>query len=240
MTVRSRQDELVRHLRRSGHATVDDLARAVGASRRTVLRDIAALRDQGFVIHSEAGRGGGLLLDPSSVQLTARLTADEVFALLVNVAVMRASGTLPFGGLADAGLAKIERALPPDRVRDLRDILARLYIGPPAWPRLRDSLGPVEPGLLPEFERAFIDLNRLRFDYVDRHGTSSRREIEPQALLVRPPVWYVVGFDPARDGFRNFRMDRIRNAERDGGTRFRRRALRLEDNVCLVAEAPHP
>ncbi|MEQ9361609.1 MAG: HTH domain-containing protein, partial [Rhodospirillales bacterium] len=80
MNIRARQDALVRHLRRSGHTNIDSLARAVGASRRTVLRDVVALRDQGFVIHAEAGRGGGLFLDPSSVQLTPRLTADEVFA----------------------------------------------------------------------------------------------------------------------------------------------------------------
>ncbi|MEQ8806490.1 MAG: WYL domain-containing protein, partial [Rhodospirillales bacterium] len=235
MNIRARQDALVRHLRRSGHTNIDSLARAVGASRRTVLRDVVALRDQGFVIHAEAGRGGGLFLDPSSVQLTPRLTADEVFALLINVAVMRAAGTLPFGGLADAGLAKIERALPPDRVKALREIVDRLYIGPPAWPRLRASLGPVDPGLLPAFERAFIDLRRMLFDYVDRHGAPSSREIEPQALLVRPPVWYIVGFDPLRDDFRNFRMDRIRGAELVEDGRFRRRAVHFEDNICLAS-----
>jgi len=238
MTVRSRQDALVRHLRREGHVTVDELVRTVAASRRTVLRDIAALRDQGFVIHSEAGRGGGLTLDPTSVQLTPKLTADEVFALLINAAVMRASGTFPFGGLADAGLAKIERALPPDKMRALRDILGRLYVGPPAWPRLRDSLGVVDAGLLAVFEQAYIGLLRLRFDYVDRHGAPSSREIEPQALLVRPPAWYVVGFDPSRDDFRNFRMDRIRNAALVAGTRFRRRIVRFDESVCLVSGAP--
>lgn len=123
MNIRARQDALVRHLRRSGHVSIDELAHVAQVSRRTVLRDIAALRDQGFVIDSEPGRGGGLVLDPASVQLTAKLNADEVFALLISVSVMRAAGTLPFGQLADAGLAKVEKALPRDRVRDLREIL---------------------------------------------------------------------------------------------------------------------
>ena len=112
MGIRTRHDALVRTLRRRGTATVAELACEVDASRRTVLRDIAALREQGFVIHSEAGRGGGVQLDPGSVQTAARLTVAEVFALLVSVAVMRAAGTLPFSDLADAGLARIERALP--------------------------------------------------------------------------------------------------------------------------------
>jgi hypothetical protein len=53
MTTRLRQDAIVRSLRRNGTSTVADLAAEVGASRRTVLRDVCALRDEGFVIHSE-------------------------------------------------------------------------------------------------------------------------------------------------------------------------------------------
>jgi hypothetical protein len=100
--------------------TVAELAEGIGASRRTVLRDIGALRDEGFVIHSEPGRGGGLQLDPQSLQTTARLSVAEVFALVVSVTSMRAAGGLPFGNFANAGLAKIEAALPPDKLRDLR------------------------------------------------------------------------------------------------------------------------
>jgi predicted DNA-binding transcriptional regulator YafY len=66
MNVRLRHDAIVRSLRRNGTSTVDELAEEVGASRRTVLRDIGALRDEGYVIHSEVGRGGGLQLDPQS------------------------------------------------------------------------------------------------------------------------------------------------------------------------------
>lgn len=236
MSIRIRQDMLVRHLRRSGHVSVEELADVAGVSRRTVLRDIADLRGQGFIIEGEAGRGGGLRLDPASVQLNAKLSVDEVFALLISVSVMRAAGTLPFGGLADVGLAKVERALPRDRVRDLREILRRLYVGPPAWARLRESMGEVDPGLLPAFERSFIGLRALRFDYVDRNGSGSSREVEPQALLVRPPVWYVVAFDPAREDFRYFRMDRMRRPQAIEDKRFRRRTVPFEDNVCLLAD----
>ncbi|MEL6839142.1 MAG: HTH domain-containing protein, partial [Pseudomonadota bacterium] len=120
MNVRDRHDSIVRSLRRSGTATVEELATQVGTSRRTILRDISALRDQGFVIHTECGRGGGVQLDPQSMQTTARLSVTEVFALLISVAAMRAGQNLPFSDLADAGLAKIEKALPSDKVRDLR------------------------------------------------------------------------------------------------------------------------
>ena len=69
MNVRLRHDTIVRHLRRNGTSTIDTLADEVGVSRRTVLRDISTLRDEGYVIHSDVGRGGGLQLDPQSMQL---------------------------------------------------------------------------------------------------------------------------------------------------------------------------
>ena len=49
MNIRLRHDAIVRILRRNGTSTVNDLAGEVGASRRTVLRDIGALREQGWV-----------------------------------------------------------------------------------------------------------------------------------------------------------------------------------------------
>lgn len=236
MNVRSRQDALVRYLRRNGHVSIEELASATGVSRRTVIRDIATLRDQGFIIDSGPGKGGGVYLDPSSVQLTPKLSVDEVLALLISVAVMRATQTLPFVDFADEGLAKIESALPPDRIRDLREILRRLYIGPAASPETRRSVSGVNTDLLSVFERGFINLLRMKFNYVDRFGNRSAREIEPQALLVRPPVWYVVGFDPLKGDFRNFRMDRINNPALVDGSKFRRKTVHFEGGICLVPQ----
>ncbi|MEM6384590.1 MAG: HTH domain-containing protein, partial [Pseudomonadota bacterium] len=55
MSVRLRHEAIVRTLRRNGSSTVDALAEEVGASRRTVLRDLSALRDEGYIIHSDVG-----------------------------------------------------------------------------------------------------------------------------------------------------------------------------------------
>jgi predicted DNA-binding transcriptional regulator YafY len=232
MDIRARQDAIVRLLRRSGTSTIADLAAEIGASRRTVLRDIAALRDQGFVIHSECGRGGGLQLDPQSVQTTPRLAVTEVFALLISVAAMRATGSLPFSDLADAGLAKIEKALPSDKVRDLRRFLDCLHVGKLSPQQETADMGAMDPALLPAFERAFLQLQHLKFRYRDAKGALTRRQVEPQAMLILPPLWYLVAWDPVRAGFRHFRMDRISQPEALGGTRFRRRHVPFEKDVC--------
>ncbi|MFY0680970.1 MAG: WYL domain-containing protein [Thalassovita sp.] len=238
MNTRLRKDAIVRSLRRNGSATIGALAQDVGASRRTVLRDIAALRDEGFVIHSEPGRGGGLYLDPQSLQTTARLTVPEVFALLISVASMRAAGNLPFSELADTGLAKIEQALPKDKIKDLRRFLDCLYVGTLAPQVDISDMGGMDPALLPAFEPAFLKQQKLQFQYRDAKGAETHREVEPQAMLILPPLWYLVAWDPARQDFRHFRMDRIRAPKCLEGPAFRRRHVTFDDGVRPM-QAPH-
>lgn len=237
MNVRQRQDAIVRSLRRNGTSTVADLAKEVDASRRTVLRDISALRDEGFVIYSEPGRGGGLQLDPQSVQTTARLSVAEVFALLISVASMRAAGGMPFSDLADTGLAKIEKALPSDKVRDLRRFLDCLYVGKLAPQVDISDMGEMDSALLPAFETAFLQQRHLRFQYRDAKGNVSHREVEPQAMLILPPLWYLVAWDPERNDFRHFRMDRISTPEIIEDKTFRRRYVPFEDGVTPVRDS---
>lgn len=213
MSTRSRHDSIVRLLRRGGSSSVMELAGQVGASRRTVLRDIGALRDQGFVIHSECGPGGGVHLDPRSVQTASQLSVVETFALLISVATMRAARTFPFANLADAGLAKIEKAMSPDKVRDLRGLLDSLHVGELSPLQDLADVGAINDALLPVFEEAFLQHRLMQFEYRDRMGSVTARTVEPQALLILPPLWYLVAWDPDRSDFRHFRMDRISRPE---------------------------
>ncbi|KKC32263.1 helix-turn-helix transcriptional regulator [Devosia psychrophila] len=236
MNVRFRHDAIVRSLRRNGTSTIADLAAEVGASRRTVLRDISALRYEGFVIHSEPGRGGGLQLDPQSVQTTPKLSVAEVFALLISVASMRAAGNLPFAGLADAGLAKIEKALPRDKVRDLRRFIDCLYVGQLSPLVDLSDLATMDPELLPAFETTFLQRQYLGFRYLDAKGAVTDRVVEPHAMLILPPIWYLVAWDPVRDDFRHFRMDRISGPGVHEGATFQRRHVPFEDHVRPVRD----
>ena len=234
MTIRDRHDAIIRSLRRKGVSTVDELAKEVGTSRRTILRDTCALRDQGFTIYSEPGRGGGLQLDPQSVQTTTRLSITEVFALLISVETMRSAGQLPFASLADAGFSKIEKTLPANKVRELRQFLRCLHIGKLSPKQDASNLGPIDPALLPAFEAAFLQKQMLGFQYCDANGHHTNREVEPQAMLVLPPLWYLVAWDPARDNFRHFRMDRISAPAPIRNTSFRQRYVPFEDHILSI------
>jgi predicted DNA-binding transcriptional regulator YafY len=236
MNIRTRHDSMIRTLRRTSFATVDELAVEIGVSRRTVLRDINALRDQGFVIHSECGPGGGLQLEPRSVQTASKLSVVEVFALLISVAAMRNAQNFPFSNLADSGLAKIERAMPPEKVRELRALLDCLHVGRLSPLQDISGAGPVDPALLPAFELAFLQQRLLRFSYQNAKGARSEREVEPQAMLILPPLWYLVAWDPRRADFRHFRMDRISMPAAIDDSTFRRKRVPFDDDVCPFLE----
>jgi predicted DNA-binding transcriptional regulator YafY len=117
-------------------------------------------------------------------------------------------------------------------VQDLRDFLSRIHIG--QMPPLQDisGIGKTDPELLMAFEAGFLRRLQLRFDYRDAKGKESSRQVEPQAILILPPVWYLVAWDPMRSDFRHFRMDRISAPKAIEGTWFRPRHVPFEEDVC--------
>ena len=170
-------------------------------------------------------------MDLGSVQATARLLVAEVFALIIGVSSMRAAGTLPFSSIADAGLAKIEKALPSDKLRDLRRLSDCLCVRPLAPQVETANMGEMETALLPAFEQSFVGPLHLSFQYRDAKGAKTAQQIEPQALLILPPLWCLVALDPTREGFRHFRMDRISRPEVVEGSTFRSWHVPFDDGM---------
>jgi predicted DNA-binding transcriptional regulator YafY len=208
-------------------------------SRRTILRDLNRLRSRGFDIAAASGPGGGVQLRPTSVMITSRLDGEEVAALILSVAIAKATPWIPFAGAAEKALAKIEAALPRQRVGELRTFMQRVLIGDPSSVPAGE-IGIMEPTLVPQFERAFTGNLLLRFDYTDGRRSSSRRTVEPHGLLVRAPLWYVIAWDLERDAPRLFRTDRVRRPEATSQG-FLPRPHELVTGVCPDAKpvAPH-
>jgi predicted DNA-binding transcriptional regulator YafY len=111
-------------------------------------------------------------------------------------------------------------------------MLARLYVGRLSPAQDISDIRTMDTGLLPAFEAAFLGQRCLRFSYRDATGAETRREVEPQALLILPPLWYLVAWDPAREDFRHFRMDRIAAPEVVEDRPFRQRHIPFDDDVC--------
>jgi predicted DNA-binding transcriptional regulator YafY len=230
-----RREQLLRLLRRRADWTVDALAERLEVSRRTILRDIGALRESGFDLDTFSGPGGGVRLNPTSVMITSQLRTDEVVALVLSVAIARAARTVPFAAEAEPALTKIEQSLPPARANELRACRERILVGDPS--RETPTEAPVDPGLIGAFETAFSATRLLAFRYRTRNGRTTRRLVEPHGLLVRPPIWYVIAWDTGRHAPRLFRADRITEPEVTDRT-FVARPNDLVTGVCPDARAP--
>ncbi len=208
VAINNRLDELVHLLRRRADWTSADLASELSVSRRTVLRDIDRLRSRGYVVSAMAGPGGGMHLEPTSVMVTSQLAGDEVVALIVSIALARATPGVPFVAGAELALAKIEASLPRKRAEEVQHLLGRIMIGDPA--PSPGEIARIDSTLVACFEKAFSSSRTLAFVYTDAHEAKTLRDIEPHGLLVRAPLWYVIAWDTRRKAARLFRADRIR------------------------------
>lgn len=206
-----RVDALLSHLRANHYATMTELAAELGVSVRTVRRDIADLRLRGIDIEGERGRGGGVRFARLAPLPPLRLDESQVVALWLSVQLARRATGLPFSDDSGAALNKVLAALPESRRQKLRQLCARIVVGPPASARMRETAGEMCPTLLENFERCFNRETCLSFTYRDRVGKTTQRRIEPHGILVQPPVWYILSVDVDKGEPRMFRMDRIAN-----------------------------
>ena len=194
-------EHLRRHRGRPVSAT--RLSEEFEVSRRTIERDLDALRQAGVPLWAERGRTGGhqTLERTGSVVLT--LSTPEVTALLVALA--SAGRDMPF---ADAGATAAERLLDGlagstrVEVDELRGRV-RTAVGerPPASARVRRTV-----------EEAVRRSRVLNLVYTDQHGVRTTRAVEAVGLYDGGDGWYLVGWCRLREAGRIFRFDRIRSA----------------------------
>jgi predicted DNA-binding transcriptional regulator YafY len=213
--------ELADLLRGREATTAADLAEELGVSRRTLLRDLAALRERGLPIAAEAGPGGGVRLDPDRGLAAVHLSLPEIVAIWLGARLSRATSDLPWGEAASSAMVKLLSSLPAPKARALRALCRRVVVGQPASATIRAGAGVAPAELLRLFEEAFSNGLGLGFHYTDREGRTTQRRVEPHGLLVEPPVWYVLARDLDKDEPRTFRMDRIARPRILGDVVFR-------------------
>lgn len=212
---------LAERLRGEAETSVARLADDYGVSMRTVMRDLATLREQGLPISGQSGPGGGVRLDGPRGITAVHLTTSEVIALWLGARLAQQSSAVPWSGAATSAMHKLLASLPRERADGLRAVLRRVFVGKPASAALANGVGLPHEELLTFFEQAFTSRTGLGFRYRDAAGRVSAREVEPHGLLVEPPVWYLLSRDTATGQARTFRMDRIDKPWGQPAIRFR-------------------
>lgn len=190
-----------------------ELADRLEITERTVRRDMTRLRDLGYPIVATTGPHGGYELGAGGHLPPLVLDDDE--AVAATIALRSAAGDHASGMEAAAlsALAKLERVLPAV-LRSRVNALASMTIG-----LRRTDVPEVDVALLTTTALACRQAERVRFDYTDSNGAVTNRVVEPYRVVFSARQWYLVAFDPSRDDWRTFRVDRI-DTLRSTGQRF--------------------
>lgn len=178
--------------------TARELAQRYEVSVRTIERDIGALQQSGVPIYADVGRRGGYALEKSMSLPPLNFTAAETVALAI--ALERSSDT-PFATAGRSALRKVLAAMPERSADAAHELAARVRFMAPSLVVQQDSS--------PTIEQAIQVGRVLEIGYLDRFGASTRRSVEPVALLNGSHGWYLVAWCRLRDQARCFRLDRI-------------------------------
>jgi len=192
--------------------TAEELARAMEVSARTIYRDIDALCAAGIPIHAERGYAGGIVLAEGYRSALVHLGEDEIRALFVSGGSILAD--LGLGANLSRALDKLRGGLSDGQQRVARHTGERIHIDQRRW---NQEDPPVEKLAL--LRRAIWDDRRIDLGYEDRSGSATERVVDPLGLVSKAGVWYVVAM--TAEGYRSFRVDRIRELH-ERGERFTR------------------
>ena len=209
-----RLDTLVSLLRNQDNETVLQLAATLGVSQRTLMRDLSLLREKGYPIESDTGRGGGVRLNRHYGIGRLMLSYKEAVDLLLSITVMERLGSPILMRNLKSIRSKLSSSFPEHYRQKLQRLRSRVLVSDKASTAVLTSYpeefkSPVE-NLIHE---AFFEMKVLDIQYQDGTGKKTRRSIEIHYLFLNWPVWYAFAWDKLREAPRHFRIDRIRKAK---------------------------
>ena len=187
-----------------GKMTTRDLAGRLEVSERTIMRDMESLSIAGIPVYAERGSCGGWSLSEGyRTQLTG-MKPQELMSLLL----MKSSSLVDDLGLRqelDNAYHKLLAASPIEMRRDADIARERIHIDGAGWRQTEEAAQ-----CLSIVQEAVWMQHKLRINY-ERHDSTVVRDIMPLGLVAKRGVWYIVA--QVEDGFRSYRVSRIRNAE---------------------------
>jgi predicted DNA-binding transcriptional regulator YafY len=204
-----RLDLLARVMRDRPGVTAGELAEELGVSVRSVFRDLGALRDRGLPVESSRGRGGGLRLQGNWGLGRVLLGREEALCTLLGLAVAEKLGFPLFAAEVTRARRKIADAFPSAERRRLAPLRERIFVGQAASPAVRASYREPDPAVMRRLQAAFVESRVVSADYVREDGVRSARWLEPHALVINVPAWYLLARDLDRSATRTFRLDRF-------------------------------
>jgi predicted DNA-binding transcriptional regulator YafY len=226
LTTSARVLRLLSQLQVPGWHTGSDLARQFEVSARTIRADIATLRDLGYHVDAAPGAAGGYRLGAGNRIPPLLLDDEEAVAAVIGLTTSAAQAIT---NTADASLRALGKliAMLPAR---LRPPLVALSASASTVPNENAAVG---GAMLQAIATAINRQEHLRFAYTGAGGAETHRQVEPHRIVLRAGRWYLVGWDPDRDDWRFFRVDRMR-IKTPNGRRFAGRPTPTDGFEALV------
>jgi len=207
---------ILMYLQTRGRTTTNRLAEEFEVSRRTIIRDLYALRVAGFPVYTERGPHGGCYLHEEYRNTLTQLTTDEIAALFLS-SIQEPLKDLGLSDPLRGAVLKLTAALPESRQAARSRVTDRIVIDSASGPGREgatDHLSVIHQATMSDlwvqvtFERPF--------------DVMTTRRIAPYGIVARSGAWFVVW--AGEDGrYRVDRLSRIRGAEAED-ERFERAA----------------
>lgn len=203
----ARLHDVIRILEARYGASVDELAEECGVTRRTVYRDLDAIRDAGYPLISEPEADGRVLY---SFMTGFRRLPPITFSLEELMTLYLCRGQLgflqgtPFQDDLDAIFGRIHSSLPPRSVAHLERIAEAAA---PKFQGQRDYA--VKKELLKELRRALLYQYQIDLSYTPARRDTETYRFDPYTLLFYGGALYLGGYAHNRKALRLFLVDRV-------------------------------
>lgn len=207
-----RLDNLIALLENKNLSTTKELANSLGISVRSISRDINLLRQQGYDIEAERGKGGGVELRGKVRSPRFFLSDEEILNTLMALALTESLSCPILGDNISSVKNKLTFFLNDEQRKRINLLRQRVLVGPIASEAVAKTVTNTRHPFLNEVSQAFIQQQKLFISYTSDKAVETQRRIEPQFILLNWPAWYLLGWDNLREAPRLFRIDRITDA----------------------------
>jgi predicted DNA-binding transcriptional regulator YafY len=212
-----------------------ELAERLEVTPRTLRRDVDRLRSLGYPIEGATGVAGGYVLGPGASLPPLSLDEDEATAVFVGLHAAAGTGVTGAGTAAMRALSKLERVLPTRLRKNLRTLRGSVL-------ELGGRSRTLSLASVSALAGACSERTVTHITYAGRDGAKTERRVEPFRLVRVGSLWYLVAWEPSKEEWRTFRIDRIASVE-PKSERFKARPPPGDDLVEYVtrsiSSSPH-
>ncbi|MGN7943051.1 helix-turn-helix transcriptional regulator [Virgibacillus sp. 6R] len=199
-----RLNQMLRFINQKQQFTLRDLMEQFQISKRTAIRDIAALEELGAPIYAEYGRYGGYRL-LTQIQLPPiSFTNQEIYALYFAMQSLKSFSTIPFQISFQSIHNKFLHELSENQRKEIERMQNRIAFH--HIKQIKDSEH------LDTLLMAAVKNIVLQITYLTT-SKKSTRIIHPIAIYTMKGYWYCQAYDMNKKAYRVFRCDRITSAE---------------------------